>query len=333
METFLKEEFQLENYIIYTCDCGKQYTNKQAFYGHQGKCREHLGEERYQKAYNYSIDALRKGTENSTRNRNFLREQKEKEWQSSPHFCVVCGKQFTDKMKYSSGDYCSRSCANTHKRSQESKDRVSNSIYLYNYGATKDEFIQKYNQNPTKCSVCGCSIPFEKRKQRTCSKECAHLAMKRGGINSILSLHDGHIYSNVEPHKDGKMNFKWGTYKGIHCDSSWELAYVMYNLDHDIEFERCIDHFTYYDKNGKSHEYFPDFVQDGEYIEIKNYSTETVELKLQAVIDKGHKIKVLYKKDISPYISYAKNTYGKQYYNLYDGDKPSFKDQVGNKNK
>ena len=54
--------------------------------------------------------------------------------------------------------------------------------------------------------------------------------------------------------------FKWGTYKGIHCDSSWELAYVMYNLDHDIEFERCIDHFTYYDKNGKSHEYFPDFI-------------------------------------------------------------------------
>ena len=333
METFLKEEFQLENYIIYTCDCGKQYTNKQAFYGHQGKCRVHLGEERYQKAYNYSIDALRKGTESYIKNRKLQRYKEQETWDNQIHVCTVCGKTFTNRLKYSNGNYCSRACANKHNRTAVSKDKTSNSLYLLNYGITKEQFIEEYNKNPKLCSICKKPLSFDNRKKKTCSKECAHEAMSRGAKNSILLLHNGNSYSNTDPHIGGKMNFKWGTYKGIHCDSSWELAYVMYNLDNGIEFERCRDHFTYYDKNGKSHEYFPDFVQDGEYIEIKNYSTETVELKLQAVIDKGHKIKVLYKKDISPYISYAKNTYGKQYYNLYDGDKPSFKDQVGNKNK
>ena len=36
-----------------------------------------------------------------------------------------------------------------------------------------------------------------------------------------------------------------GWYKGFWCDSSWELAYVIYNLDHGIEFRRNTEKFEY----------------------------------------------------------------------------------------
>lgn len=296
----------------FICDCGRKFYGKQSFNGHQGKCRIHLGEDKYLQARQRSVDALRKGTEQCVTNRQKERDKKQEEWDNSVHVCERCGKQYTEK--FGTGRFCSDYCSRARKLTQEEISKRTQTL--------QKNCMERYYQNPRICSICGDSLPYGSRLNReTCSQEC----------------HDKLIMSLVEQWAPENMKrkgfFKWGTYKGIHCDSSWELAYVMYNLYHDIEFERCRDHFTYYDKNGKSHEYFPDFIQDGEYIEIKNYSTETVELKLQAVIDKGHKIKVLYKKDISLYISYAKNTYGKQYYNLYDQDKPSFKDQVGNKNK
>jgi len=32
----------------------------------------------------------------------------------------------------------------------------------------------------------------------------------------------------------GSGRGKSGWYKGYWCDSSWELAYVIYNIDHDV---------------------------------------------------------------------------------------------------
>ena len=36
-----------------------------------------------------------------------------------------------------------------------------------------------------------------------------------------------------------------GWYKGYWCDSSWELAYVIYNLEHNIHFIRNTKGFNY----------------------------------------------------------------------------------------
>lgn len=64
-------------------------------------------------------------------------------------------------------------------------------------------------------------------------------------------------------YRHGSGHGKHGVYKGYQCDSSWELAYVIYNLEHDIKFERNRDRFLY-NLNGKSHYYTPDFICDGE---------------------------------------------------------------------
>lgn len=100
---------------------------------------------------------------------------------------------------------------------------------------------------------------------------------------------------------------KKGYYKGMYCGSSYELAYVIYNLDHDIPFAKC-DRYYEYEYEGNKHLYFPDFeLPDGTIIEIKGYHTELVDVKAAAVNDRP--IKILYKKDLLPYLTYVFDTY------------------------
>ena len=109
---------------------------------------------------------------------------------------------------------------------------------------------------------------------------------------------------------------KHGWYKGYWCDSSWELAWVIYNLEHDIKFERNTEGFEY-EWNGGKHKYYPDFiVEDGSYMEIKGYTTEQTKIKIASF---KSRLVVLNKKEMKPYIDYAENKYGKDFIKLYDG--------------
>lgn len=108
---------------------------------------------------------------------------------------------------------------------------------------------------------------------------------------------------------------KKGYYSGIYCGSSYELAYVIYNLDHNIPFTRCERYYEYIN-NGEAHLYFPDFeLPDGTIIEIKGYHTELVDIKAEAVKDRP--IKVLYKKDLLSHISYVCQKYGVTEHTLF----------------
>lgn len=112
---------------------------------------------------------------------------------------------------------------------------------------------------------------------------------------------------------------KKGYYKGIYCGSSYELVYVIYNLDHNISFKRC-DKYYEYEYKGLKHLYFPDFeLSDGTIIEIKGYHTDIVDIKSGSVKDRP--IKVLYKKDLLEYFKYVCSSYNvkeSEIYMLYD---------------
>ena len=109
-----------------------------------------------------------------------------------------------------------------------------------------------------------------------------------------LSTNNG---SNNE--KSIKKHHK-GNYKGIHCDSSWELAYVVWCLDHNINIKRYSGFRTYI-YNGKKHKYFPDFVIDETVIiEVKGYLDEISKIKLEQNTD----IKLLSKIDLILLYSY-----------------------------
>lgn len=107
--------------------------------------------------------------------------------------------------------------------------------------------------------------------------------------------------------RKGAGRGKGGYYKGIWCDSTWELAWVVYSLDHDISFKRNLVGFPY-EWKCECKLYYPDFIlsETNEYIEIKGYMTEKDKAKLTAF---PYSIVVITKDLIIPYIEYVVNEY------------------------
>lgn len=117
---------------------------------------------------------------------------------------------------------------------------------------------------------------------------------------------------------------KFGTYKDFYCDSGWELAFLIYQLDHNKKIERCKQSFNY-EYQGKVHKYYPDFIIDGVYYEIKGIYRDADYAKIaQFPVDKT--LVVIDKKSIYPFTRYCEKHYGKNYTELYDRTKPSWLD-------
>lgn len=111
----------------------------------------------------------------------------------------------------------------------------------------------------------------------------------------------------------GSGRGKKGWYKGFFCDSSWELAYVIYCLDHNMQIRRNTEQRQYVWED-KVRNYIPDFVVDGVLTEIKGYKTAQWLAKLAANQD----VTVLYEQEMKPYLQYVVETYGKDYVSLYE---------------
>lgn len=126
--------------------------------------------------------------------------------------------------------------------------------------------------------------------------------------NHKLGLHKKpEVYKHV---LGAVRNSKCGWYNGYYCDSSWELAFLIYNLDVGNEVIREEKPFKYI-FNNKEHHYYPDFIVNGVYYEIKGRDSNVhlTEAKLQAVRNLGFDIVLIKNKDIEFYIKYVKNKY------------------------
>ena len=115
-------------------------------------------------------------------------------------------------------------------------------------------------------------------------------------------------------YRKGSGRGKKGRYKGYWCDSSWELAWVIYNIEHQIKFKRNTKGFKYNFK-GKEHKYYPDFKIGDTFFEIKGYVTEQSISKIDGF---KSKIEVIDKNKIKPFLKYVIEKYGKDFINLYD---------------
>lgn len=129
-------------------------------------------------------------------------------------------------------------------------------------------------------------------------------------------------------YRKGSGKGKKGYYRGIWCDSTYELAYLIYCLDHNIDIKRCTETFEY-ELNGEKHTYHPDFVVEGIITEIKGYDRGDVSAKEMSIGDKEYKL--LYENDLMLYFDYVASTYNKRYrkkwnnfYELYDEYKPKY---------
>lgn len=142
-------------------------------------------------------------------------------------------------------------------------------------------------------------VTHNQRDKKYCSEDC--LSKHRGG------------------YREGSGRSYSGRYKGIFCGSSYELAWVIYNLDHDIAFER----FDGVLQNDKV-KYIPDFYirQTNTIVEIKGFVADQEKLnnKIQLVKDSGYNISILFENDLQHIFKYVKNKYGNDFIKLYENE-------------
>ena len=219
---------------------------------------------------------------------------------------IVCGKHYTKTLTESEFKHlkffnCSRSCANGRKHSDETKEKIRIGILKYCKDNNK-EYIPEY------CKECGRELS-PNNKSGYCKDCYRNTEEYRTSLSKSLK-------SKTGGYRKGSGTGKSGWYKGYYCDSSWELAFVIYNLEHNIKFERNKKRFAYIFEN-ETHNYIPDWIVDGEYIEIKGYWSEQWQAKLDQ-FPKEEKLTVLTKKEIKPYLDYVIESYGKDFIKLYE---------------
>lgn len=267
-----------------------------------------------------------------SRNHYNLNELTEYELQEK--LCKNCGTKFYKAWsKWTLSEFCCKSCskkyaANVNKN--EVRKKVSASLKKYHEQLTegvykkmrqmlaskkRNKLKEDYLKNPKICPICNNIIPYERKHCKTCSKECGRKAIVKTKL-------DKGYYDDPNRHF---VTSKCGYYKGIYCGSTYELVYTIYNLDHNIPFERNKKGFPY-EYKGKTHHYYPDYITPDGYVEIKGMWTDKVDAKIAAV---DEPIKILYKKDLKYAFDYVSEIYlnGKKtgFQVLYDNHKPKYK--------
>lgn len=107
---------------------------------------------------------------------------------------------------------------------------------------------------------------------------------------------------------------KKGWYQGFWCDSTWELAWILYHLDRGLHPTRNREGFGYVFE-GKPRKYYPDFILDGRHHEIKGFLRPSDSAKIQAfpgelILWGAQEMKVI--------LDYCFNKYGKDLALLYE---------------
>lgn len=109
-------------------------------------------------------------------------------------------------------------------------------------------------------------------------------------------------------------NGKKGWYKGIFCDSSWELAFLVYHIEHNLKIERCKIKLSY-EYDGSLHTYIPDFVTSEGIIEVKGrFNDKAIEKQKQ------HPEIIVYEKNkMKNILEYIISKYGDEFWKkLYE---------------
>lgn len=207
--------------------------------------------------------------------------------------CIYCEREINNK----------GSLASHQKRCKENPDKV---VFNRSPNAGLKKGNIPWNKGLTadidpRCKLSEETIAKLTIKNQNCSEETRlklSQAAKANGSGGLIP---------------GAGRGKKGWYKGIFCDSSWELAFVIYHKDNNIDIQRCKEIRQYTFEN-EIKNYYPDFIVNNVIYEIKGYYSNQAKAKSEYNPD----IVVLQKTDIQFYLDYAIQKYGKNFIELYE---------------
>jgi hypothetical protein len=168
-------------------------------------------------------------------------------------------------------------------------------------GIYSDEYRKKISDSLKGVATGKASTPIKEAERKQKISETMKANPKAGGLRS----------------RSGRGKKGW--YKGYWCDSSWELAWVIYQLEHGFKFDRNWNGFKYFYEN-ETHLYYPDYIIENHYYEIKGRrSYEDLNEKNKQKINQFEgNLSVLYSKDMKPYLDYVMQKYGNDFIKLYE---------------
>jgi len=226
------------------------------------------------------------------------------------YICKYCERKFKNKGGYTTHHpYCKENPNRVQREKSPNAHRRKGST-PWNKGKTLDELVTEGKlKEESKNSMISGSIKGGSISSGKCLNEELELE-RRKKISEAMKNNP-----NCGGYRKGSGIGKSGWYKGFYCDSSWELAFVIYNLDHNIPFKRNKEKFEYIFE-GKKRNFIPDFIMgNGEFLEIKGYKTEQWEAKLKQF---NKPLIILYEKEIKKYLDYVYKKYGKNFIEVYE---------------
>lgn len=232
---------------------------------------------------------------------------KQTNYNLSPKKCIGCNTNLSYEKR--GNKYCTLSCSaifNNKKRtangwthSPDTIERIRKCNSENLRGAASPEFVRISARNEDKYIFKEC--PTCKQQFETTIKWgkafCSKLCIRTGGL------------------REGSGRAKTGWYNGFYCGSTYELAFLIWHLDHNSNIQRCTKSFDY-EYDNKKRKYHPDFEIDGLIYEIKGrYSDiDTVKIKSANAI-------LIDKDDIKQYIKYVTDKFNiskNKLYSLYN---------------
>ena len=306
---------------IYECICGKTFTKPNSFNGHKSNCKEHLiACGNYERRKQQLAEKGERASARKAAQREATYKEKElkleldlQNWLSKEPRCNKCGTIMLQK--FGSGKFCSRKCSNSRTFSKDSLAKKSESAKISGQirGAAEHAInLANYNSAPALCTMCGGALSWERRNRKVCSKSCYSKLRSQVRIATMQEYGLQHGTPQC---------YRYGFYNGIECDSSWELAFLLYHLDKNASIERNRDPFEYIDFDGSVRKYYPDFKLDNIYYEIKGYKDKSFEYKCSQF---PYTLEIIDSNKIKKYLKYCIQTYGQNFAELYDTDRPSW---------
>lgn len=299
-----KQKFNIRSKIKdYHCSfCGKDFIGitSQQFGAHKTTCK-------FNPKRNDKLKKIGQSTIDRTNIKNPLRERILE--------CPNCHKTFTrmirDKQfaegryKHFCSSYCSHSFAGKSNEWIEEKKLAERKAIVKYYKNVLNKDITS-----SVCLQCGKSFDrLNRNGSKFCSDECSELHKRKAISIKTKNRCDRGEFGGIN--NDTFKKHKHGWFKGIYCGSSWELAYLIYNLDKGIAIKRC-DKIFYYEYEGKILRYYPDFEVGDTIVEIKGYEDKKAKEKQR----QHPEILVLRKKDLKDVFNYVISKYGKNFVDL-----------------
>ena len=315
----------------FICECGKVFKKIRSMTGHQANCQIH---------------------------QKILKEQKESRKLPNGMFkCENPDCQKEHDGSYCSGRFCSKECKNHYVALVAAKTAIKNGnkhapknlkrkraklgtwkcnecdlvfetrAQLYEHNHLKHPERQGkciWNKGLTKAnskSIADASVKVSDSVKRAYAegrltgrcKDPIKEELRRKKISNTMKKNP-----KAGGKRHGSGRGKQGWYKGYWCDSSWELAWVIFNIDHNIQFKRYSGYFEY-QFNGAKHKYYPDFeLEDGTIVEIKGAEKlKQWKAKLEQ-FPQDKQFQVIGKNEINKYLKYVTEKYGDDFIKLYE---------------